>query len=207
MGIKERRERERQELRQAILVAARELASQEGWQAVTIRKVAERIEYSPPTIYEHFASKEVILLEIMRDGFRTLLADMRRATDSLTDPQARIFGLARAYWEFAWRHPELYQVMHGLGGVPFCTDNAAIKAAGSPLAEADAVFDYTLTVLGSLAPQLKSIPCELESAVMILWATLHGLVALTMADRVPGGHERATELLERALNGFLAPFK
>ena len=69
------------------------------------------------------------------------------------------------------------------------------------------MFDYTLAVLGSLAPQLKSIPCELESAVMILWATLHGLVALTMADRVYGGHERATELFERAIRGFLATFE
>jgi len=203
MGIKERRERERQELRQAILAAARKLAGQEGWQAVTIRKVAERIEYSPPTIYEHFASKEAILLELMRDGYRMLLADMRQATDALNDPEARVLGLARAYWEFAWRHPEMYQVMHGLGGVPFCTDTAAIKAAGSPLVEADAVFDYTLAALSSLAPQFTSIPCELESAVMILWATLHGLVALTMADRVFGGREHAEQLLERAVRGFL----
>ena len=64
MGIKERRDRERQEIKQAILTAAREIAAVEGWQSVTIRKVAERIEYSPPTIYEHFANKEAILLEL-----------------------------------------------------------------------------------------------------------------------------------------------
>jgi AcrR family transcriptional regulator len=207
MGTKERRERERQELRLAILAAARELAGQEGWQAVTIRKVAERIEYSPPTIYEHFASKEALLLEIMRDGYRMLLADMRRACDPLSDAEARVFELARAYWEFAWRHPELYQVMHGLGGVPFCGDSAAIKAAGSPLVEADAVFDYTLAALGDLAPQLESTPGELEAAVMILWAMLHGLVALTMAERISGGRERATELFERAIRGFLGTFE
>ena len=207
MGIKERRERERQELRQAILAAARKLAGQEGWQAMTIRKVAERIEYSPPTIYEHFASKEAILLELMRDGYRILLADMQQATAALSDPEARVLGLARAYWEFAWRYPELYQVMHGLGGVPFCTDSAAIKAASSPLVEADAVFDYTLAALSSLAPQLESAPGELESAVIILWATLHGLVALTMADRISGGCERAAELLDRAIRGFLGTFE
>src|SRR5215831_17182373 len=61
MGFKERRDRERTEMRQAILHAASEIAAQEGWHAVTIRRVAERIEYSPPTIYEYFESKEALL--------------------------------------------------------------------------------------------------------------------------------------------------
>ena len=60
MGIKQRRERERQEIRQSILCAAREIAAEEGWQAVTTRKVAERIEYSQSTIYEYFENKEAI---------------------------------------------------------------------------------------------------------------------------------------------------
>src|SRR5262249_24356547 len=122
MGIKERRDRERQELRQAILVASRDIAAREGWQAVSIRKVAERIEYSPPTIYEHFLSKEALLAELMRDGFRLLLERVRAGVSANQAPEARIMGIALAYWEFAWEHPELYQVMHGLGGVPFCFD-------------------------------------------------------------------------------------
>ena len=69
MGTKQRREREKQEVREGILAGAREIALQEGWQAVTIRKVAERIEYSPPTIYEYFENKEAILLELLRQGF------------------------------------------------------------------------------------------------------------------------------------------
>src|SRR5215213_11218333 len=105
MGTKERRDR----VRQAILRASREIAARKGWQAVSMRKVADRIEYSPPTIYEHFASKEAILLELMREGFRQLLADMRSTTDALSDPQERVLGLARAYWGFAWQNPALYQ--------------------------------------------------------------------------------------------------
>ncbi len=69
MGSKQRRQRERQELRQAILAAARDIAAREGWQAVTIRKVAEAIEYTPPIIYEYFASKEALLFELLREGF------------------------------------------------------------------------------------------------------------------------------------------
>ncbi|MBD0354009.1 MAG: helix-turn-helix transcriptional regulator, partial [Rubrobacteraceae bacterium] len=69
MGIKERRERQRRELRSSILSAAREIASEEGWGAVTIRKIAGRIEYSPPMLYGYFDSKEDILLELVRMGY------------------------------------------------------------------------------------------------------------------------------------------
>jgi AcrR family transcriptional regulator len=203
MGIKERRDRERQELKQAILDAAREIAAREGWQAVTIRKVADRIEYSPPTIYEHFANKEAILIELMREGFRLLFAEIRAGDAPAAGAEARLLGLANAYWAFAWAHPELYQVMHGLGGVPFCIDGAAGEL-GSPPAEAEAVFVATSQILRAL-PGMAGIAVEdLDAAVLILWATLHGLVALTMAGRINGGRECALQLVDQAIHDFLA---
>ena len=114
MGVKQRREREKQEVRQAILTAAREIALYEGWQAVTIRKVAERIEYSPSMIYEYFTSKEAILLELLNEGFRLLALSLKTALSSSEDQEERLISMAEAYWEFAMRNPELYQVMHGL---------------------------------------------------------------------------------------------
>src|SRR6266516_5471670 len=142
MGIKERRDRERQQMKQAILAAARARSAQEGWQAVTIRKVADRIEYSPPMIYEHFENKDAILLELMREGFRLLLAEIQTTNTAIGAPTARVMRIAVAYWEFAWKYPELYQVMHGLGGVRFCADDALTGSSG-PLAEAEAVFEAT----------------------------------------------------------------
>ena len=124
MGIKQRREREKQEVRQGILTAAREIARQEGWQSVTIRKVAERIEYSPPTIYEYFENKEDILLELLREGFRQLSAALRRAWESTEDCEQRLMNMVEAYWQFAMSQPELYQVMNGLG-VPYCGEKPA----------------------------------------------------------------------------------
>jgi len=82
LGIKERRQRQRQELRAGILAAAREIASSEGWQAVTIRKIAALIEYSPPVIYEYFASKEEILLESMRTGYAEQLRAVEAAGEA-----------------------------------------------------------------------------------------------------------------------------
>jgi AcrR family transcriptional regulator len=203
MGIKERRDRERQELKQAILEAAREIAAREGWQAVTIRKVADRIEYSPPTIYEHFANKEAILIELMREGFRLLLAEIRAGDAPAAGAETRLLALANAYWAFAWKHPELYQVMHGLGGVPFCIDGES-GDAGSPPAEAEAVFVATSQILRSLPGMAGVDVKDLDAAVLILWATLHGMVALTMAGRIKGGRECALQLLDQAMHDFLA---
>src|SRR6266704_4086409 len=102
MGIKQRREREKQEVRQAILTAAREIARQEGWQSVTIRKVAERIEYSPPTIYEYFENKEDILLELLRESFERLRDGMQAAQATTEDPELRVLNVMRAFRVFVF---------------------------------------------------------------------------------------------------------
>jgi AcrR family transcriptional regulator len=201
MGIKERRDRERQELKQAILGAAREIAAREGWQAVTIRKVADRIEYSPPTIYEHFANKDAILIELMREGFRLLLATIQATAGA--DAASRMIGICRGYWEFAWTYPELYQVMHGLGGVPFCLDETAAELHGR-MPEAKAVFEATAQVVRELPGLAQASALELDETVHVIWATLHGLVALTMSGRIEGGPAQAMRLVERAARDFLA---
>lgn len=210
MGTKERRDRERQELRQAILTASREIAAREGWQAVSMRKVAERIEYSPPTIYEHFASKEALLLALMREGFRLLMERVQAGSSSAAAPDVRIRAVALAYWDFAWDYPELYQVMHGLGGVPFAFDAAGEADESVPnllgpeqfSPEAKAVFQFTMDALKDLVGGEQDCE-EREASVHILWATLHGLVALTMADRIDGGRTQAAGLVERAVRAFL----
>jgi AcrR family transcriptional regulator len=212
MGTKERRDRERQELRHAILRAAREIAAREGWQSVSMRKVAERIEYTPPTIYEHFSSKEALLLELMREGFRLLMERVQAGNSTAASPEARIMAVALAYWEFAWDYPELYQVMHGLGGVPFCFDpeiemNERAPEPSDPeqfSPEAKVVFQFTMDAIKDLVDGDEQDCEEREASVHILWATLHGLVALTMAGRIDGGRAQAAGLVERAVHAFLA---
>src|SRR5256885_8517715 len=80
MGIKERHERDREAVRRGILDAARELFVSEGYANVSIRKIAERIEYSPAAIYGYFPSKDDIFFELAEEGFR-LLSDPQRALD------------------------------------------------------------------------------------------------------------------------------
>ena len=196
MGIRQRREREKQEVRQAIFAAAREIALQDGWPAVTIRKVADRIEYSPPTIYEHFESKEAILVALMRQGFRLLLEEIRAAYDSASDPVAGLLKIADAYWDFAWKYPELYQVMTGLGGVPFC-------AGGEP-AEAKAVLAYVVEVLQKVVQSIGVDVGDITEAVKMIWGTAHGLIALSMVEGIFEHPPSGKQLVQRAMRDFLA---
>ncbi|HLW47094.1 MAG TPA: helix-turn-helix domain-containing protein [bacterium] len=130
MGVRERRQREREELRRAILDTAREIAAAEGWSAVTIRRVADRIEYSPPVIYEHFSSKEDIVVELFRQGFRELLQEMRVARDAETDPVEALLAVGRVYWSFSVAHPEMHLGMHGETAFEACTARSAHARAG-----------------------------------------------------------------------------
>ncbi len=119
MGITERRKRQKEEMRTAILEAAWELVIQDGWQALSVRKIAELIEYSVPVIYDYFANKEAILLELTKQGFQKLNAELVAAKNGAVGPEAQIEAMAYAYWKFAFDNTAYYQVMYGLG-IPSC---------------------------------------------------------------------------------------
>jgi AcrR family transcriptional regulator len=197
LGVKERREREKQELKQSILDAAREIASQDGWQSVTIRRVAEMIEYSPPTIYEHFESKDAILVELVREGFNILFGRLRAAFDATNDPNLRMIKLALAYCDFAWDHQELYQVMHGLGG-------ASCSASDLPQThEAQDIDSMLIAAIRDIFGDVELDPDDLHAALDIHWATLHGIVSLTMSGHLAGGRERAAQLIEQSVRDWI----
>src|SRR5258706_2571047 len=110
MGTQERRERERQELRSQILDAARELFATEGYDAVTMRKIADKIEYSPTAIYQHFADKDALVAELCRHDFRSFAAHFAQAA-ATEDPVLRLRETGRAYFAFAVEFPQHYRVM------------------------------------------------------------------------------------------------
>lgn len=199
MSIKQRREREKQEVRRGILMAARDIARQEGWQSVTIRKVAERIEYSPPTIYEYFESKEDILIELLREGFRQLATTLKTVRETTGDPEQCLLNMVEAYWNFAMSNPELYQVMNGLGGVPFdCLEK--------PPAARESFVTTQETLVDWAQANDVDIP-DVEGAVEIIRGLVHGLISLTMVDRIRGGEPRAKELIQRAMREMFVAWR
>src|SRR3954454_767540 len=97
--IKERRERERAQRHQLIITAARELAEAEGWEAVTTRRLAERVEYSQPVLYSHFDGKDAIKRAVALEGFGELAALLRHARLAATEPSQALHAVGLAYLE------------------------------------------------------------------------------------------------------------
>ena len=110
MGITERREREKEGIRKKILDAARELFATEGYERVTMRKVADAIEYSPTTIYHHFEDKDDLVRALCVADFAQLLDAMQKAP-APADPVEAIRQLGRAYVAFAVQNPNQYRFM------------------------------------------------------------------------------------------------
>src|ERR1700730_1140520 len=97
MGRKERRLRDQQELKQSMMEAARAIALAEGWSNVTMRKIADRIEYSHAAIYDYFENKDVLLLELVHEGFRLLEAELQAARAQAHDPVEAMRLIGRSY--------------------------------------------------------------------------------------------------------------
>jgi len=198
MGIKQRRERERQEMRQSILSAAREIAAEEGWQAVTTRKVAERIEYSQPTIYEYFENKEAMLLALLRFGYQQLVAVVQEAFASTDDPEARLLAMTEAYWDFAFRSPELYQVMHGLAGISF----GRYGHPDTPV-EIKQSFGLAREAIEQWAQARGVERADITDLVEARRGLIHGLITLALTGRIAGGPDRAKHILQETMKDLL----
>jgi AcrR family transcriptional regulator len=185
MSVQERKERERAGRERLILATARELAEQQGWDAVTTRRLAERIEYSQPVLYSHFRGKREIIGAVALQGAAEMAAELRAAASAAADPHARVTALARGYLDFAERNPAVYDAMFQLdGGLAFAQEDTP-----EPLKDA---FAALLENLDEVAGDGVHPGLFTE----VFWAALHGLATLTRAGRLPPGDaERRTRLL------------
>jgi AcrR family transcriptional regulator len=173
MSVQARRERERAERERLIVSAARELAEAEGWEAVTTRRLAERVEYSQPVLYSHFKGKDAIIAAVAVDGFADLAARLRAARTAARGPKRALADVAAAYASFADQRPALYDAMfHEAVSLPFATPEAP-----APL---QAGFDELRQVVRPIAGDE-----DVDVVTEVLWAGLHGLVTLTRSGRLP----------------------
>lgn len=114
MGHHDRKQREKIKLRQNILNAAISIAKEEGWLSLTIRKIADEIEYTAPIVYEYFGSKEDLINELIKHGFTLLYKGIEDAKKRSRSPHEQLIELSLEHWEFAIKHHELYQLMFSL---------------------------------------------------------------------------------------------
>ncbi|MET0424124.1 MAG: TetR/AcrR family transcriptional regulator [Actinoplanes sp.] len=181
-AISERRERERAQRHQLIITAARELAETEGWEAVTTRRLADRVEYSQPVLYSHFHGKDAIVSAVALDGMTELAGQLRSAREGASGAEQALRSVCRAYLEFATDRPALYQAMFVLP-----TDLKFGSAETPPPLRA---------AFGEFVSCFRPGNERRELFAEVLWSALHGLVTLSESGRIPpGGQEERLDLL------------
>ena len=186
----ERRQREIAAHISGILQATRDMAKREGWLKVSIRKIAKAIEYTPPVIYEHFKSREAILVELEKRGFEQLKEDLEAAQARESKAEHQLMAMSLAYWRFAFTHSELYQVMFNLEGnqtTPY--SSVSIKESGAVVAET--------------IKQLNPFATETEGFFMSWWAMMHGFVSIYMCGQLPNMKNKLELHLEGAVKRFI----
>jgi AcrR family transcriptional regulator len=169
LGIEERKSRQRGERERRITATARGVAEREGWNAVTIRRLAEEIEYSQPVIYSHFENKEAIVAAVAVEGFLDLTSKLQAAAARGSTERSALENVAAAYLDFALSHPALYEAMFTLPtGLRF--------ALAETRAELRAAFAAIAAVV---APFCTDVDLTAET----FWAALHGLAELEHSGR------------------------
>ena len=179
MGSKERRERDKLALRDKILDAARELFVERGYEAVSMRMIANRIDYSPTAIYLHFRDKEALFQELCAADFLTL-AVVFREISRVGDPVERLRQTGMVYARFAREKPHHYRLMF-MTPTPAAETLSTVERRGNP--EEDAYAFLVSTVRdgcqqGAFRTELCANP---EQLAQIVWSGVHGIVSLRIA--------------------------
>jgi AcrR family transcriptional regulator len=208
MTTKERRHRELQDTREKILDAARDMFANEGYDSVTMRAIAERIEFTPTAIYHHFKNKSALLTELCQADFRKL-AEHFNTSVVPSDPVERILAVGEAYLHFAEKHPSQYRFMF-MTIIPYSelTEEYVASNRGNPERDAYAFLRESCRQAietGRLRPDLKNP----DEVAQMLWGGVHGMISLHIVKSHEGWLEwcdlrtSAAKLMLAMLRGFL----
>lgn len=179
MGIEERKEKQKHEIQIKILAASMNLFLNEGFKNVTIRKIADLIEYSPTTLYLYFKDKNEILFQLCEIGF-VKLEEQNKNLNSVENPIIRLMNMGENFIRFGLENPEYYDLMF-------------IQIA--PMKALEAIKDGRWTSADQALDKLKNIVSEclaknylksgdVNTIALTVWATVHGLVSLAIRDRL-----------------------
>jgi AcrR family transcriptional regulator len=176
--------------REAILATARAIGVREGWKAVTIRSVAQKLAYRSPLLYEHFRDKQDLLTEIAVGALKQLETMLTERLPS--DRPAAVASMVERYWTFMLEHTQLYRLLNGMDGVPI--DKAQLSRSAQSLSKV--VAEAVRPVLGKNASEddRRILADELR-------ALLHGMAALYMDRFAPFDLASVTNAVMRLIYG------
>jgi AcrR family transcriptional regulator len=211
MGSVERREREKKALRAKILDAARELFVNEGFEAVTMRRIAEKIEYSPTAIYLHFPDKDALVRELCENDFVAFAQNFVKVM-SVDDPIERLRRAAHVYVEFAVEHPGQYRFMF------MAKRDETLKPEEMKIDHTNPEQNAYAFLQGLVAEAyarglVRADLTDQELVCQLLWAAVHGVAALQITKaqeewiefRAPKATVDA--MVDALVNGIMDPSK
>ncbi len=176
MGIKERKEREKEALRQRILDAANHLFQELGYEGTTMRKIARRIEYNPATIYSYFKNKEEIFYALQHRAFQAFYDSIKHVRE-VEDPAKRLTSLGKAYLKFALENPGYYDLMFIMRQpMQALSEQDNWKIGGHN-------FELLHETVQECIAAKKLPPDDAEAMAAMIWASVHGLASLQVRDR------------------------
>jgi len=170
MASKDRILRQKEETRHNILDAAYYIVKEEGWQGLSMRKIADRIEYTAPIIYEYFSNKEAILYELTKKGFLCLTRNLEKAKSISEDPAQQLEEMWMAYWNFSFEDKELYQVMFGV----------EMTCCMQRVPEAEAPFQLFTEAIAKLMKEQKPTDDVIKQKYFTFFSVIHGLISINM---------------------------
>jgi len=185
LGVKERQEREREAVARAILDAARELFVTHGYHQVSIRKIADRIEYSPAAIYSYFPSKDDIFFALAEEGFRLLFSYGRDVeVQASAQPADVLREMFWRYYQFSKDHPEYFALMFLDRTVPKIRDNWERFGFIGELKH-----DTRARIAHAIAAGAVPAATSPHAVFRLLLTAAHGAAALRLCDRLAPGED------------------
>lgn len=179
MGITERKEREREEMRQLILEAAQKLFLENGYEKTSIRGIADAIEYSPATIYLYFRDKNELLLSLHVLAFEKLVEQFS-VVNAVVDPFERLIALGKQYIQFALDNPELYDLMF-IMQAPM----EALACKNESWEDGAKSFDFLKWVYADCVEKgYFRRDLDADTACLTIWSYMHGLLCIYLKKRM-----------------------
>jgi len=182
-----------EKLKQQIVNESWKIIDQEGWQSLSIRKIAHAIGYSIPVVYKYFKDKDELVLYFSQKGFEKLASQLQKAIADTDDESQWIGVLADTYWNFAFSNRKYYEIMFGLG-IPTCERINSM----SEMRNTSLIFEKTIK---TILTKHKNEHIDVHLKLKTFWSILHGLVAIELLTNTAENVNPSAVLVD-AINGF-----
>ena len=199
MGVIQRREREKVEMRQLIVDAAIEMYLKEGYDKLTLRSIAQRIEYAPGTIYLYFKDKSELFHAMHEWAFEQLYKKFT-AVGAVENPLERLRLISYVYVEFAFDNPELYDLMFILNE-PMCADaNIDEWKCGQQ------VFGFLHSTVAQCLELGVISGGNADVLSFAFWSSAHGMISLNLRNRLKMYNVDKRQLIHAAMAAMFQSF-